>query len=106
MTTADDFDPWSDDALPADNGLGALAVRSRAELGERGALARAHEGFAPRDAAQSFTIIAWSMVHGLAALWNSGRVRSRFEKLDPDVLNEQMNEALTTMMFPGRPVQK
>lgn len=64
------------------------------------------EGFAPRDAAQSFTIIAWSMVHGLAALWNSGRVRSRFEKLDPDVLNEQMNEALTTMMFPGRPVQK
>ena len=53
MTTADDFDPWSDDALPADNGLGALAVRSRAELGERGALARAHEGFAPREAQQN-----------------------------------------------------
>ena len=53
MNDAIDIDPWSDDALPADHGLGALAARSRVELGDSGALARAHEGFAPREAQQN-----------------------------------------------------
>lgn len=61
------------------------------------------EGHAPPEAAQTYTVIAWSMVHGLSALWNSGRVRSRFEALDLETLNETINETLTTMMFPGRP---
>lgn len=61
------------------------------------------EGFAPADAARTYTVIAWSMVHGLSALWNSGRVRSRFAALDLETLNSDVNEALTTMMFPGRP---
>lgn len=61
------------------------------------------EGHAPPEAAQTFTVIAWSMVHGLAHLWNSGRVRSRFEALDLEALNDSVNETLTTMMFPGRP---
>ena len=53
MNDAADFDPWSDDALPTDHGLGVLADRSRIELGADGALARAHEGFAPREAQQN-----------------------------------------------------
>jgi len=63
------------------------------------------EGFAESEDAEPFTVIAWSMVHGLAALWNSGRVKSRFERLEIARLNGEANRRLTDLMF-DRPARR
>ena len=57
------------------------------------------EGFAEAEDAESFTVIAWSMVHGLAALWNSGRIKSRFDRLEIARLNREANKRLVDLMF-------
>jgi len=61
------------------------------------------EGFADPEDAETYTVIAWSMVHGLAALWNSGRVKSRFDRLDAARLNAAANARLVDLMFGRTP---
>jgi len=63
------------------------------------------EGFADPEDAENYTVIAWSMVHGLAALWNSGRIKSRFDRLEIARLNRQANKCLTDLMF-ARPARR
>lgn len=60
------------------------------------------EHFADEDDAEILAVIAWSMVHGLSTLWNSGRLKSRFKKSDIQSLNTSANRKLVEMMFPGR----
>ena len=60
------------------------------------------ENFADEDDAEILAVIAWSMVHGLSTLWNSGRLKSRFKESDIQSLNISANRKLVAMMFPGR----
>lgn len=57
------------------------------------------EGRAEAAEADDLAFMAWSMVHGFAALWNSGRVASRKEKLDPRALAKRMNAMFVREMM-------
>lgn len=61
------------------------------------------ENFAEPEDNEIYAVIAWSMVHGLSTLWNSGRLKSRFRDSDIGALNRAANNKLTDILFPTRP---
>jgi AcrR family transcriptional regulator len=50
----------------------------------------AREGFLEGMDAQLTAIAAWSIVHGLAALWLSGRLRERIQETDPEKIGKRV----------------
>lgn len=49
------------------------------------------EGFLGRNDPEVVAVSAWSMVHGLAALWISGRLGERIREQDPNRLAERVS---------------
>ena len=50
------------------------------------------DGFIPPDEAEPVAVAAWSMVHGLSALWLSGRLSERVGEQDPHRLAAHLSK--------------
>lgn len=71
--------------IPADAGFVAAREAAYALLGR--AIARCRdEGFVREGEADVVSAAAWSLAHGLAALWISGRLGARTAEAEPDLL--------------------
>ena len=60
-------------------------------ISERGAARCQSEGFLGRNDPEVVAVSAWSMVHGLAALWISGRLGERIREKDPNRLADRVS---------------
>jgi AcrR family transcriptional regulator len=59
------------------------------------------EGFLGGDDPEVVAVSAWSMVHGLAALWISGRLGERIREKDPNRLAERVSRLYVDSVLRG-----
>jgi len=60
------------------------------------------EGRAAPEEADILACMAWSMVHGFAALWLSGRMESRMQGEDPQALARRINQMFVDYLLQRR----
>lgn len=95
MFRRDLFDPDSEEFQPVgERAFGALASAVEACVAQ---------GLLPAADARATIVQCWSMVHGFAALWNSGWLARHLGEDDPVALGHAMNVLATWRLMPGSP---
>jgi hypothetical protein len=59
------------------------------------------EGFLGSNDPEVVAVSAWSMVHGLAALWISGRLGERIREKDPNRLADRVSRLFVDTVLRG-----
>lgn len=85
------------DFVAASDGAYALLVSTVARCGS--------EGFLGDKDPEVVSVAAWSIVHGLAALWISGRLSERIEETDPQRLAARVSRLFVDAVLRGSSVE-
>ncbi len=64
------------------------------------------EGFLGENDPEVVAVSAWSMVHGLAALWISGRLAERISEKDPNRLADRVSRLYVDSVLRAMPPQR
>lgn len=91
-----------DALIPADRELAAARDEVYGQLSA--SVERCHQaGRLPGRAAETAVISAWSLAHGLAALWISGRISERTGEQDPQRVAEAVTNLFVGAVLPPLP---
>jgi AcrR family transcriptional regulator len=60
------------------------------------------EGSLGKNDPELVAVSAWSVVHGLAALWISGRLAERIREKDPNRLSDRVSQLFVDSVFRGK----